>query len=408
MPVTSNQFIPKLRPIDIRPITHAGQPALLLRDPLQISERVLIVPQPLAPVLLLCDGTHDLVSLRANLGLRYGLFLSLDEIEQIVAALDEALLLENDTFATARGELLAAYRAAPFRPPALAGHAYPADASDLRQLCDAYLADLPAQHQRVTPCRGLLSPHIDYARGGSIYAATWQAAAEQVRDAELIVIFATDHYGGNTGLTLTRQHYATPYGVLPTAVDVVDAVAEAIGETAAFEHEVLHRREHAVELPAVWLHHLREGKPCELVPILVGPFAPFVHHEADPAAEPAFRAAIEALHRATGGRRMLVVASGDMAHVGPAFGGAALNATDKAALRTYDEQLVDHLCRGDAHAFFDAIRRVGDRTNICGLPPVFLMLQLLGATEGTAVGYAQCPADESDTSLVSIAGIVFR
>ena len=64
---------------------------------------------------------------------------------------------------------------------------------------------------------GLISPHIDYPRGWRTYARTWQLAADAVEEAELVILLGTDHGGGAGALTLTRQNYATPWGVLPTA-----------------------------------------------------------------------------------------------------------------------------------------------------------------------------------------------
>jgi hypothetical protein len=63
---------------------------------------------------------------------------------------------------------------------------------------------------------------------------------------------------------------------------------------------------------------------------------------------------------------------------------------------------------GDAPAFFDLLREEGDRRHVCGLPPIYLMLRLLGSASGEPSGYALCPADAHGTSIVSIAGVVLR
>ena len=42
----------------MRPAIQGGQPCILLRDPLQLTDKTLLVPQPLAPALALCDGTR--------------------------------------------------------------------------------------------------------------------------------------------------------------------------------------------------------------------------------------------------------------------------------------------------------------------------------------------------------------
>ena len=47
----TNNLTPKLRPIDAQPFVQNGQPALLLRDPLQLSGNYLVLPQELGPVL---------------------------------------------------------------------------------------------------------------------------------------------------------------------------------------------------------------------------------------------------------------------------------------------------------------------------------------------------------------------
>ena len=130
--------------------------------------------------------------------------------------------------------------------------------------------------------QGLLSPHIDYARGGEVYAQVWKRAAQAARDAELVILLGTDHYGADL-LTLTRQNYATPYGVLPTDAALVDRLATAIGAEAAFAGELRHRGEHSLELVAVWLHHMRGGQPVPVAPILTGSFHPFMLNGATPA-----------------------------------------------------------------------------------------------------------------------------
>ena len=63
--------------------------------------------------------------------------------------------------------------------------------------------------------------------------------------------------------------------------------------------------------------------------------------------------------------------------------------------------------RGDADGFFGAIKQVQDRNNVCGVAPIFLTMQLLGGLAGEQCGYAICPADECDTSVVTVTGMVF-
>jgi hypothetical protein len=398
---------PRLRALDIRPYRQDGQPYLLLRDPMQLSEQMLLVPAPLTPALALCDGTHDVATLRGLLVARYGAHFENGVVDELLTALDGALFLENDRYWEAWTRAVAEYRAAPFRPMSCAGNSYPADPVALRRLLEGYLAQANGLAAN-TEARGLLSPHIDYARGGRVYAQAWRRAAEAARAAELVVLFGTDHYSDRPGsLTLTVQNYATPLGVLPTAQGSVAAIAEALGPDV-FAGELRHRGEHSLELVAVWLQHMRSGQPVEIVPILTGSFSEYIERGVSPLTDPAVQLLIETLKREMAGRRTLVVASGDLAHVGPAFDGELLDAHGKARVKAADDLLVDRLSAGDAEGFYSTLARIQNSNNVCGLSPAYLALQLLGAAEGERVGYDICPADEHNTSIVTVAGMVFE
>jgi hypothetical protein len=397
---------PKLRsPLQVTPMVHAGQPVVLLRDPLELTPRSLLVPRELAPLLGLVDGSRPAHMLSVSLALRHGLSVSQAQVDHLLASLDEALFLENERFQAACRQALQAYRQAPFRPLACAPHVYPADPAALRGLLAGFLAQAGDQPPAPdgAPLRGLISPHIDYARGGLVYARAWQAAARLAQEAELAVIFGTDHYGGEDPFTLTRQHYATPYGTLPTDQAGVTLLSAALGELAAFGGEIRHRGEHSIELAAVWLHHLRQGKPLPLLPVLCGG-----HEQLLQAGEALVADFLAGLEQAIGGRRAILIAAADLAHVGPAFGGPPLDPAGRAALRAADDELLERICAGDADGFLQAIRRVEDCNQVCGVSPIYLLLRALEKTTGRQVAYDACPADAAGASTVTICGVVFE
>jgi AmmeMemoRadiSam system protein B len=406
---------PKLRELEVHPIEHEGQQMVLLRDPLRLSDTQIALPRPLVVLLGLMDGTRDEAALEAALQVRAGVRLAPGLLSKLLVDLDNAFLLENERFAEAKAEALREYRQAPFRRLTMDGTGFPAR-SDLagaqfQGYVDALGAVEPAaiDASATDSLRGLISPHIDYPRGGPVYAQVWRAAAQAACEAELVIMFGTDHQGSAAALTLTRQSYATPWGVLPTDVGVVDALAKALGEDAAFAEELHHRGEHSIELAAAWLHFIRDGQPVPMVPILCGHFGEFVQGQGDPASHEAFAQMVELLREVMASRRTLVVAAADLAHMGPAFGDPyGLDFIGKAQVRKADERLLETIHAGDAAAFFDQLRAEGDRRNVCGLPPIYLTLRLLGETSGEPAGYALCPADPQVTSVVSIAGVVLR
>jgi AmmeMemoRadiSam system protein B len=242
-----------------------------------------------------------------------------------------------------------------------------------------------------------------------VYAEVWRSAAEAARQAELVILFGTDHQGSDGTLTLTRQSYATPWGTLPTDVGVVDALVNVLGDDAVFGEELHHRHEHSIELAAIWLHFVRDGQPLPVVPILCGSFGGFVLGESAPAGYEPFEAAVAVLKEVMAKRRVLVVAAADLAHMGPAFGDRhGLDFIGRAQMRNADERLLQTVYAGDAEAFYGALESEGDRRHVCGLPPIYLTLRLLGRSQGEPAGYAQCPADPHRMSFVSIAGVVLR
>ncbi|MGD9101758.1 MAG: AmmeMemoRadiSam system protein B, partial [Anaerolineae bacterium] len=372
--------------------------------------RMLVISRQLAPLLALMDGTRNVDELRASLAIRFGMRIGQAELAQFVDQLDDALLLHNERFLTACDVVLTRYRQATCRHPTSAGASYPADPDELATMLDNLLA---AQNDppQAAPFkgRGVISPHIDYERGGTVYAQVWGRATGVAREAEVAVIFGTDHNGGDGMLTLTRQNYATPYGVLPTATGVVDAVAEAVGPDFAFEEELHHIGEHSIELAAVWLHHVRQRQPIKVVPILCGSFHHFFDTPHEPASDPAFDKALEALTTALDGRPTLVVAAADLAHIGPAFGDSVpVDFAGRARLVADDNILIEAMCAGDAEAFYQQIKAENDQRNVCGLSPIYLTLRLLGETTGERAGYERCLADQNGTSWVSVCGVVLR
>ncbi|HSJ58005.1 MAG TPA: AmmeMemoRadiSam system protein B, partial [Anaerolineae bacterium] len=108
-------------------------------------------------------------------------------------------------------------------------------------------------------------------------------------------------------------------------------------------------------------------------------------------------------------RRTLVVAAADLAHVGPAFGGQRIvDFIARGQLQSADQRLLQTVYAGDAQAFFSQIQAEGDKRNVCGVPPIYLTLRVLGESKGTPAGYAVCPADPQGTSFVTIAGVVLE
>lgn len=406
---------PRLRAIRLEQVEHQGQQGFVLSDPLALSDRVLFVPAALGPLLVLMDGSRDAGALRSGFELRTGVPLSPAVVGDVISQLDAALFLDNDRFARAVESVTREYRKAASRPPVMAGRSCPEDPRELGDVLDGYLeagrkeCGPPGGPGEAGEVRGVISPHIDFARGGPVYGVVWAAAAAAVREAELMVFLGTDHSGGAGRVTVTRQSYETPWGVVRTDREVVDRIAALAGEDEVFSGELRHRGEHSVEAALIWAHSLIKEKPCPVVPALCGSLDLFMGRGASPADSASVAATIEVLREAMGRRRTVVVAAADLAHVGPAFGDLLpLDPAGRARLEAQDRRLMEVLRVADPEAFWQDVARDGDQRRICGIPPIYIMLAALAGMKGTPAGYAQCPASPDGTSIVSICGMVYR
>ncbi|HEX6386305.1 MAG TPA: AmmeMemoRadiSam system protein B [Anaerolineae bacterium] len=401
---------PTLRPLDFQPVMYQGQQMWYLRDPLQLSQYQIIMPQALAQMLIFCDGTHTAEEVHEAFCQHLAVEVDFQVIADALAQLDEACLLSNERSRQVQQAQWDEYHAQPYRFPALADLSYPGSPGPLTELFRGYSAGDDLNGWRPWRGRGIISPHIDYQRGGPVYARVWQRARAAVLEADLILIFGTDHNGSFGTFTLTKQPYVTPYGVLPADHDLIDNLAEAIDPEAAFGEELNHRQEHSVELSAVWLHYIYHQagvSPKPMVPILCGSFHHFVGNGSHPAEDSRLSTAIETLQRETARRKVLAVASVDLAHVGPNFGdNFPMDASRRAEVKKADGRLIQAILQGDAAGFYNQVAAVQDRNRICGFSSIYLMLRYLGSTRGIQIAYDHCPADAQDTSLVSICGLL--
>ena len=394
---------PRLRAVET---FAAGRGQVGLRDPAGFAEDVIVLDRRAASVAALMDGRRDAVAIASHLAAR-GEPVPAPEVEALALALDRAHLLEGPRFERRRAHVGAAFRGSPRRPAHHAGLSYAASAMALRRELDGFSHPGASLHCRP---RALVTPHIDFRRGGRSYAATYGALAPGRADEPplLCVVLGTDHVGFRHPYTLTRKAYETPLGPVPCATDAVDALAAALGEDEAYADELHHRTEHSIEFQAVWLRHALGQRPIEMVPVLCGSLHAHVLARRSPVREARIARFLDRLGEVTSRRDTLLVAGADLGHVGPHFGDARPLADEALAeLARGDRALLDACEVGDAERFFELIAATGDRTRVCGLAPMYALLRMIPGARGRRVAYQQCPVPGSEGSWVSIAGVVY-
>jgi len=436
--------LPRLRNVEAFPVEHEGQRVVALRDPSGFTESIVLLPGPLLEIVSLLDGEHTLVDVQAVVMRQHGRMVTAEEIEGVVASLDEHGFLDTPRFAERQAALANEFRAAPTRAASHAGGAYASDPNELRRVMDGFFtapngpgpiagssgrgragapaprgepgdptpggggelrgAGAPARPRPSTPVRAIIAPHIDYHRGGPAYAWAYRDLAERC-DADLFVIFGTCHAGLAEPFALTRKPFETPLGAARTDGDFIDALVKRARHDC-FASELGHRGEHSIEFQAVFLRYLFGAtRDFTIVPVL----ASFAHEALArgrrPQDDPSVMTFLDALAEtaAAQNRRVAFVAGADLAHVGPRFGDRQpVSDTALARIEREDRAMLEPVSAGDADGFFTSIEADGDRRRICGFSPIYAMLHCLPGVRSSVKHYGQWPDPQAVVTYASV------
>jgi len=382
---------PKLRPVEAVPFRRGESVLVQLFDPTRVADKVVVVPQEMLFLLSLLDGDHSVVDIQAALMRRFGQLVFSEQIEQVINQLDEALLLDSERFREHVRKMEEEFRRAPVREPCSAGSGYPADPEELVAMLDALHARLDDRPARgAGELVGLVSPHIDFERGGISYAHAYQALAAGC-DAELFVIFGTAHFARDALFILTTKDFRTPLGVAPTRGELVEKIAARCTQDL-FAEELVHKNEHSVEFQVVCLQHILGGREFQILPILCGSFERRVRDDDSPREIPEVAEFLEALAEvvAASGLKACFIAGADLSHIGRQFGDEFdLTPTVMADVEAADRRTLGFLERMDPDGFNRDVCSDDNARHICGLPAIYALFAAVGAGRCDLLDYRQ-------------------
>lgn len=351
-PAAPHQQKPRLRPVRGFPIQMKDRehPMLGLADARQISSKIVVTSPAAQAILPHLTGEHDLdaIIVRVNESVQGQTASRLERrtLEQFVAQLDDAALIEGPTFEKLYEELKTDFDSKEVLPPsttaqladALVQKAHGDETTEeqkraeggerLGKLFDEWIAQSLKDAQDPSfdrlP-RAVIAPSIDYQRGWVNYASVY-GRMRVVDKPDRVIILGTNHFGSATGVCGCDKGYETPIGVSSLDRAFREAIDSRLGAEDAqklYASRYDHEREHSIEHQIAWVQHVF-GAGDE------GPavWGALVHDPTrnagesydgkglamDPFVE-ALRGAIEAV-----GGRTLVVASVDLSHIGPMFG----------------------------------------------------------------------------------------
>ena len=388
---------PRLRRVESFP-THDshGQVVFVLRDPEGFSSPI-VLPHAATVVASLMDGTRTLEQIQQEFGRQ----VAIEEIRGLAQELDNRLFLDTDRFRARWKAEIEGYLNRRSRPAAHAGAlirpirtrcASSSTRSSRTSAVPRAPAEPTAAAPEPTPSRlcGVLSPHIDFHRGGPAFAWAYKRLVEE-SNADLFVIFGTAHSPMRNLFSVTRKDFETPLGVVETDRKFVARLTKKVAaqpggaDLNLAADELAHRREHSIEFQAVFLQYLLAGKrPFKIVPVLVGSFHEFVATGASPLDSPQVAAFVTAMRQtaAEHAGRVCYISGGDLraSASGLAIGRFWTPRLQEQAAN--DRELLAAACSADAEGFFRHVAREQDRNRICGLSPTYTMMQVMKPERG--------------------------
>ena len=407
--------VARVRPLEAIPIEIEGQQMVLLRDPYRFVPDAMTVSIPVYLLMCLMDGNHTTDQLRQQFLDRFGMAIEEKEIVALVEQLDQFGLLETERFETLRRTALTEFEESPARAAAHAGTAYETEPDTLRAQIDGFYAEGTSECDTASEPMdgaliGLVSPHIDPRVGGPCAARAFDVLRRCETPPDLFVILGTAHQYADNMFIMTEKTFETPLGNVPVDIEVARALTNAY-ELDLKEDEYLHRYEHSIEFQVLFLQHLYAGRhEFRILPILVGSFARYIEEDALPSASEPVRSFTSALGQVidASGRRVCLIAGADLSHIGRKFGDDKdLSDSLVADIRQRDLDMLEHIEAGRREDFFRHLQRDQDQQKVCGLPPIYTMMNILGDDcRGRLLNY-DVSIEEPTQSFVTFASLAF-
>jgi AmmeMemoRadiSam system protein B len=399
-------MLPRLRAnLDFMASPVPDRPGLLIRDAFRYSDATLIVPPALVECLRCFDGETSELELRQELVRITGDLQVGDLQKSIVETLAASGFLEDEVYDRLREQRHRQFAAEPTREPTHAGSAYPEDPEALRRTLKEWMAGAV---DGAGSLMGIAAPHVSPEGGLESYRAAYGALKPEYKDRTFVVL-GTSHYGQPERFGLTRKPFATPLGVSPVDLPLVETLVAGAGDAILME-DYCHSIEHSIEFQVLFLQHVY-GPDIRILPILCGSYGRSIYEGGAPEDDENVRRFLGELGdlAAREGDRLFWVLGIDMAHMGRRYGdrfAALADEGEMAQVAARDRLRIDRVNAGDAAGFWELVQENRDDLKWCGSSPLYTFLKVAPQARGELNHYEQWNIDEQ--SVVSFAGISFH
>ncbi len=244
------------------------------------------------------------------------------------------------------------------RRPAVAGSFYPSGESELSAMIKGcYLHRLgpgkvppaPSGKSRVV---AVVSPHAGYEYSGPVAAHSYLHVSS-LRDPDLIVVVAPNHYGVGSGVSTFKDgEWETPLGRMRVDAEAAAKLVSTSG-IVAFDPDA-HRMEHSLEVQLPFLQQLY-GDSVPFLPISI------LSQDMGTA-----KVVADSITEVVAGKKAVIVASSDLTHYEPA-----------GVARSKDTALLEQVVKMDVESFYSTLDRL--QVTACGFGAIATVMEVSGA-----------------------------
>jgi len=395
---------------DIQPVTTLvnGRRMIAFHDPYQLTDKKIAIDMHLLPLLQLLDGRHDLRDIQMGLMKRQdGRIVYLSEIESLIEQLDQACILNSESFQRKMYRLRAEFISSENRLPVHAGKSYmsePEALSRFIQNVENNLKPLNAENIQDS-ITGILAPHIDINIAGSTYVDTYRHLKGKHYD--LVIILGVNHQNQDGLYSVSEKNYITPFGEIQTDRTFTTELKRKMPEGTLSSDDFGHKTEHSIEFQTIFLQYFLKG-PFEMAPILCGSVHEFIFRRKNLFADHRFLEMVhgmETLIRESKSR-VLIVAGVDLSHVGLKFGDSLPASSILPRARSNDRTILSMLAKDEPEKILHHAIETQDQYHICGLPAILLLACLLRKNRADIIQF-ETYDEQATQSAVNYASMIF-
>ncbi len=403
----TNVPLPKLRDdIIIEYFSEEGNDFVAYSDENGVAPQPVVIPRVVGDFVQLLDGKLSIEDIRKSCAQIMGEGFDSGSLESVIMQLEARGFMDSARTRIAL-EHINQYLHSNQRPTICHGTSYPEDVQELKKYLDEILS---AQKLEALPKTGsVLAPHIDFRIGEEAHKCYSLAFEHLDREADLAIIFGTSHNRVSADFMLTKKHYISPLGELETDLELIAELEKELGDELHFD-DLAHRTEHSIEFHALLLQYIFAGK-IKILPILTGGMSEYLASGEPPKSDSKFMNFIKSLKSIIeeSGKKVILLASGDLAHIGRRFGDDFDAESQFDKLSKEDTLLVKMLESADGEAFFKALSQNKNYRNICGLAPFYSVLSLLDLDSHNSVKSSYGLWNDKETlSAVSFVSVAFE